>query len=120
MPFNGNTAQHQIDLIIAVPKPLQILNHPQTTLSVGDGRVHVVLLAVFIDTEALEVNHATGPKLRLDRPGYIDRGFATDHAKLRLTVLDHLEFDCDNTSDLDCATERDFTVALWKVLEMTI
>lgn len=40
----------------------EILNDAQTGLAVGDGGVEVVLLAVLIDAEALEVDVSAGSK----------------------------------------------------------
>lgn len=72
-----------------------------------------MLFAVFVDAEALEVNHSPRTELRLHGARDVDRRFAAYHTKLRLPVLDHVEFDRDYTRDFDGAAEGDFTVALW-------
>lgn len=114
MALDRDAAQHQVDLIVRVAVAPEILDHAQTRLAVRDGRVHVVLLAVLVDTEALEVDHPAGAKLRLHGARDVDGGFAADHAEFALAVLDDVEFDGDDPRDLDGAAEGDFTIALWR------
>lgn len=112
MALDRNTAQHQVDLVVAVPKALQVLDDAQAGLAVRDRGVHVVLLAVLVDAEALKVDHAPRAELRLHGSRDVDGRFAAHHAQLGLAVLDHLEFDRDDARDFDRAAEGDFTVAL--------
>jgi hypothetical protein len=46
MSLHRRTAQQQIQLIVAVPKPPQVLNRSQTRLLIRHRRVHVVLFAI--------------------------------------------------------------------------
>ena len=75
-----------------------------------------MLLALFVDGEAFEVDHAAGGELRLYGTGDVDGGAAVDHAELGLPVFDHGELDGDDAGDLDGAAEGDLAVALWKAL----
>ena len=112
MPLNRNTTQHQIDLIIIIAVPSQILNDSQTTLSVRNSGIHIVLFALFVDAEAFEVDHAAGGELRLHGAGDIQGGFAAYHAEFGLAVFEDGEFDGDDAGDFDGAAEGDFAVAL--------
>lgn len=112
MSLNRNATQHQVDLIITVAEALEVLDDAQTGLAVGDGGVHVVLLAVLVDAEALKVDHASRAELRLHGARDVDGRFAADHAQLGLPVLDHLELDRDHPGDFDRPAEGDFAVAL--------
>lgn len=53
MPLNRRTAEQQVDLVITVPIPPEILDDPQTCLAIRNSRIVVVLLAVLINGEAL-------------------------------------------------------------------
>jgi hypothetical protein len=112
VPFDGNTAQHQIDLIIAVSKSAQILNHPNTALSIRNRGVHIVLFAMLVDAEAFEVDHSSRGELGLDWTGDVNRRFASFHSQGFLAVFDHGEFDRDDAGDFDGPAEGDFAVAL--------
>ena len=63
MPFDRDAAEHQVDLVVGVAVALEVFNHPQAGLAVRDGGVHVVLLALLVDAEAFEVDHAAGTEL---------------------------------------------------------
>lgn len=105
--------QHREQEII--PKPTissQILNHSQTSLAIRNSRVKVVLLAMLVHTEALEVNVPSRTKLRLDRSRDVDRRL---HGKLLHTALHDREVDRDDTSHLNGAAERDLAIALREV-----
>lgn len=118
MALDRNTTQHEVDLVIAVAEALQVLDDTQAGLAVRDRGVHVVLLAVLVDAEALKVDHAPGAELRLHGARDVDGRFAAHHAQLGLAVFDHLEFDRDDARDLDRAAEGDFPVALcWRSKE---
>lgn len=112
MTFDGDTTQHQIDLVVTVPEPSEVLDDPQTGLTVGHGGVHVVLFAVFVDAEPFKVDHPTWAELRLHGPGDVNWGLASDHAEFLLAVLDDLELDGDFAGDFDGATKGDFSVSL--------
>lgn len=112
MPLNWNTTQHQIDLVVIIPVPLQILNHPQTALSIRDSRIHIVLLTLLVNTKTLEVYHPAWTKLRLYWAGDENGRFAVDHAEFLLAIFDHVEFDGDDAGDFDGAAEGDLAIAL--------
>lgn len=61
--LDGDAAEHQVDLVVGVAVAFQVLDDAQARLPVRDRRVHVVLLAVLVDAEALEVDHAAGREL---------------------------------------------------------
>ena len=63
MPFDGDAAQHQVDLVVGVAVALEVFDDAEAGLAVGDSGVHVVLLAVLVDGEAFEVDHAAGGEL---------------------------------------------------------
>lgn len=115
MPFDRDAAQHQVDLVVAVAVALEVLDNAQAGLAVGHGGVHVVLLAVLVDAEALKVDHPPGAELRLHGPWQVDGRLAADHAEFRLPVLDHVELDRDDARDFDRAAKGDFPVALCAV-----
>lgn len=68
-----------------------------------------MLLAMLINTEALEIDVSSRTELRLDWTRDIDGRL---HAQLRDTALHHSELDSDNTSHLNRATERNLAVTL--------
>lgn len=110
MPLHRRTTQQQINLIIIISKPSQILNHPQRGLAVRHRRIHVVLFAVLVDAEALEGEVAAGAELGLDGALVEDGRF---HAQVGHAVFHNAEFDRDDAGHFDGATEGDFAVALW-------
>ena len=112
MTLDRDTAQHQIDLIVIIPIPLQVFNDPQTTLPVRHRGVHIVLLAVLVNTESLKVYHPAWTELWLYRTWHEDGRFAVDHAEFLLAVFDHIKLDGDDAGDLDGAAEGDLAVAL--------
>jgi hypothetical protein len=111
--LDGDAAEHQIDLVVIIAVPLQIFDDPEATLAVRDRGVHVVLFAVLVDAEALEVDHAAWGELRLHGARDVDWGLAAFHAELLLAAFKDVEFDRYDPRDLDCAAERDLAVALW-------
>lgn len=90
----------------------QVLDHSETSLTVRNSGVKVMLLAVLIDAEALEVNVTTRTELRLDRPRNVDGRL---HGKLLHPALHHGEVDGDYTRHLNRATERNLAIALREV-----
>jgi len=102
-------AEKQVDLVIAVAVPSEILDHSQAALAICNRCIVVVLLAVLINREAFEVEHSTWSKLGLDWTGYKDWRFTTDHTQLCLTTLDDLEVNGNNTCYFNSSTERDLT-----------
>lgn len=112
MTLDRDAAEHQVDLVVAVTEAAQVFDNTEAGLAIGNGGVHVVLLAVLVDAEALKVDHAAGAELRLHRAGDVDGRLAADHAELGLAVFDHLELDGDDAGNLDGAAEGDFAVAL--------
>lgn len=105
VPFNGDTAQHQVDLVVTVAESAEVFDDAKAALAVGDGGVHVMLLAVLVDAEALEVDHPAGAELRLHGSWDVDGRFASDHPELGLSVLDHVELDRDHPGDFNRPAE---------------
>ena len=112
MPLNWRTAQHQIDLIITIPKPSQVLNTPERSLAICNRRIHVMLFAMLIHTEALKSQVSAGAIMRLHGPGQEERGF---HVEVLNTVFHDGEFDGDDARHFDGAAEGNLPVALREV-----
>lgn len=112
MALHGRTAQKEVDLIVIVAVPTEVLDHAETSLSVRDGRVKVVLLAVLVDGESLESEVPAGAELGLDGTGEEDGGF---HAHLGHAVFDDGELECDDAGHLDGTAEGDLAVSLGEV-----
>lgn len=72
MTLDRDTAQHQIDLVVTIAEAAEVLDDAQTRLAIRHRGVHVVLLALLVDAEALKVDHPAGAELRLHRPGDVD------------------------------------------------
>lgn len=109
MTLHRRTTQQQINLIIIIPKPPQILNTPQRRLPVRNRRVQIMLFPVFVDAEAFKVEVPSGTELGFHRTRDEDGGF---HAELAHAVFDDIEFEGDAAGDFDGAAEGDFAVAL--------
>jgi len=75
MPLHGCTGQQQIDLVVVVPIPPQVLNAPQRRLPVCNRRVQVMLFPVLVDTEAFKVDVSARPKMGLYWARYVYWGF---------------------------------------------
>lgn len=54
MALDWCAGQEEIDLVIVVAVSAEILDAAQDSLAVCDGDIHVVLLAMGVDGEALE------------------------------------------------------------------
>jgi hypothetical protein len=67
MPLHRRTPQQQIQLVVVVAKFSEVLDRPQACLLVRHRGVHVVLLAVAVDTEPFKVDVAAGAELWFDR-----------------------------------------------------
>jgi hypothetical protein len=80
MTLYRRTAEQEINLIIVIPKPLQILNYSQGSLAVRNRRIKIVLLAILVDGEPLKGEHAARTELRLDRTRQEDGRFPVNHA----------------------------------------
>lgn len=109
MALDWRTTKQQIHLFIRIPKPTQVFNHPPTCLPVGNSSIQVMLLPIMIDAESFKGQISTGSKLGFDWTWYENRRF---HRHLGRAVLDHAEFNRDDTSHFDSATEGDLPVAL--------
>lgn len=112
MPLNRRAAQQQIDLIIVVPEPLQVLDAPQRRLPVRHRRVQVMLLAVLVHAEALKRQVPARAELRLHRAGDEHRAL---HAQVAHPALHHAEPERDHAGHLDGAAEGNLPVALREV-----
>jgi hypothetical protein len=133
MALDRRTRQQKIDLVIIVPwrivsiplrqnkalskmrehtKPPQILNNPQTRLTIRHRRIQVMLFARLVHAEPFEVNVSTRPELGLHGTGDVDGGF---HAELRHAILHDGELECNDAGHFDGAAETDFAVALREV-----
>lgn len=108
--LDGRARQQQVDLVVAVAEAAQVLDAAQRSLSIRDGDVHVVLLAVLVDGEALKVQRPAGRELGLHGAGDVDRRL---EAQVGHTVLDHFEVDGDDAGHLDGAAEGNFAIALF-------
>jgi hypothetical protein len=95
-------AEQQIDLVIAVAVAAEVLNRPETGLSVCDCRIEEVLLSLLVDREPLESKVSSGPVMWLHRAWQVNGRL---HAHLRHAVLDHGEFDCDDAGHFDRPAE---------------
>lgn len=110
--LDWRTAQHEVDLVIVVAVPPQILDAPEGGLAVGDGGIHVVLFPVLVDAEALEGEIAAGAVMGLDGPREEERG---SHIEILDAVLHDGELEGDDAGHFDGAAEGDFAVALGEV-----
>lgn len=104
MTLDRRTAQQQIALIIIIPKSSQILNAPQGCLAVRDSGVEIMLLAVLVDAEALEVDVTARSELRFHGAGNEDWGL---EAEVGEAIFDHIELDGDDAGHFNRA---------WKLL----
>lgn len=112
MTLHGRATEQEIDLVIVVPVPTQILDNAHTGLTIGNCRVKEMLLAIMVDAEPFERQITPGSKLGLYRAWMEDGRL---HAHLCHSVLNHVEFDGDHTGHLDGTAERDFAVPLGEV-----
>lgn len=84
----------------------QVLNTPQTRLPIRNRRVEIMLLAILVHRESLEINIPARSKLRLDRTWDVDGRL---HPELRDAVFHDGEFDRDDAGHFDGAAEGYFT-----------
>jgi hypothetical protein len=87
----------------------QVLNHPQTSLTIRNRSIKIMLLAMLVHTEALKVDIPPRPKLRLHRPRHVNRRL---HRQLLHPALHHREIDRNHTRHLNSTTKRNLAVAL--------
>lgn len=69
------TGQQQIDLIIVVSVPPQVLNDSQASLSIGHSGIEVMLLSLFVDGESFEVDVSSRTELGFDRTRDVNWAF---------------------------------------------
>ena len=112
MPLNRRTAQQQIDLIITIPIPPQILNTPQSRLTIRNRRIEEMLLALRINRETLEINMSSRSKIRLHRSRNVNRRF---HSQLLDSILHDFELYGNHTCHFYGAAKGDFAIALGEV-----
>lgn len=87
----------------------EVLDASEGGLSVSNGSIHVVLLAVLVDTEALKVNIPTRAELGLHGAGDVNWAL---HVEMLDAALHDAELHCDASGHLNGAAEADFAVAL--------
>lgn len=112
MPLNRRTTQQQIDLIITIPIPPQILNTPQSRLTIRNRGIKEVLLALRVNRESLEIDMSSRSKIRLHRSRNVNRRF---HGQLLDAILHHFEFYGNHTCHFYGAAKGDFAIALGEV-----
>lgn len=95
MALHWRTTQQQVNLIIRVPVTPQVLDNTQAGLAVGDSCVEVVLLAMLVDREALEVDVAAWTELGFDGTRNVDGRL---HVQLLHALLHDGELDGDYAS----------------------
>lgn len=130
------TGQQQIDLIIVVSVPPQVLNDSQASLSIGHSGIEVMLLSLFVDGESFEVDVSSRTELGFDRTRDVNWAFCflresvrelvrekvsslrNDlplHAQLLHSTLHYRKLDGDDARHLNCTAEGDFSVTLGEV-----
>lgn len=87
----------------------QILDTPQGSLPVRDRRIQIILLPIMIDTKALKRQIPPRTIMRLHRPRQEQWAL---HRQLLHPILHHTQFQRNDTSDLDGATEANLSIAL--------
>lgn len=112
MTLHGSTRQQQIDLIVIIAVSLQVLDTAECRLSICYGCIQVMLLAVFVDAEAFEIDVLARTELRLDRARDIDGAL---HAELLHAALHNVELDRDGAGHFDGSAKRDLSVTLTEV-----
>lgn len=88
MALDGRATREQINLIISVAEPAEVLYDPHGCLAIRHGGVHVVLPAPFADAEALEGEVTAGAEVRFDWPLLEDGGFMPSSAMPFFMTLD--------------------------------
>lgn len=135
MTLHGSRSKQQINLIIIIPEPPQILNNPQTSLAIRDGSIEEILLPGMIDRKALESEIPRRAERRLDGPGQEHGRFETKvghggvaviavaagggvgvtGSRAGVGLLQHGEAEGDLAGHFDGAAEGDLAVALGEV-----
>ena len=87
----------------------QVFNHAETSLTVSNRSIKIVLLAMLVHTEALKVDIPPGAELRLNRTGNVNRRL---HGELLHPALHNRKLDRNHTRHLNGATERNLAIAL--------
>lgn len=95
-----------------VSEAFQVLEYPETSLSVRHRHIHIMLFPILVDREALERQHSPGSKLRLYGTGDKDGAL---HVQVLDPALHQRELERDDAGHLDRAAERDLAVALAEV-----
>lgn len=112
MSLDRRTTQQQINLIIIVAIAPQILDDPEGSLAVSHSGIQIMLFALLIDTETLEINVSSGTEIRFHGAGDVDGRF---HVQVLDPLLHDGELDRDDAGHFDGAAEADFAVALGEV-----
>lgn len=90
----------------------QILNNSQTSLTIRDGGIIIMLLTILIDRKSLKVYVPSRTELGFNGPRDVDGRF---HSELFDTVFHDGELDRNLTRHLNSATERNLTITLREV-----
>jgi hypothetical protein len=64
--LNRGTAEKQVYLVVVITKSPEILNNSETSLAVGDGSIHIVLLPVLVNAKSFEGQVAPRTELWLN------------------------------------------------------
>ena len=96
------TREQKVNLVVVISKALEVLDTTQRSLAVCDSGIHVVLLAVLVDTETLKVDVSARTELWLDRTGNVDRTLET---QIGHTILHDGKLERDLSCHLDGTTE---------------
>ncbi|KAH3678627.1 hypothetical protein OGATHE_000177 [Ogataea polymorpha] len=110
--LDWRTGQQQIDLVVIVAVSSEILNDPETCLSVCDRRVQTQLFAVFVDRKALEREVSAWAVVVF----YWSRQIhGTFHVELEHAFFKNRAFQRDGPGHLNCSAKRDLAISLGKM-----
>src|SRR5581483_4737247 len=105
--LHRSRAENDIRLFRSIATRLEVLDSIHTGVLVGNVSIHVMLLALLINGDALEYQEVG--IARLQRTGSKD---GVGHLKAVDAIFDQLNLEIDKASHLDSATEGNFAVSL--------
>lgn len=109
MPLHRCARQQQIYLVVIIAVPPQILNHPQTRLSIRHRRIKIVLLSVLINREPFKVDISPRAELRFDWSRYVDGAL---HIQLLDSAFHDRELNRNDTCHFNRTTEANLPISL--------